>query len=242
MVFFEHPAIREVICEIASGADGPGQVHQMRRAMLPVYIDTLLSGGMPVHGALVEIDGSGIILAGRSGTGKSTACRRLSPPWRVLADDLCLLVRGVSGDYRAHPLPTWSALRENGGLGICRSGSSVPLRAVFFLEQSSEDECLDLKRSTAAISMAASALEVFRSIDFGFPQKEEKEVKKALYANAASLALAVPGFMLRISLTGLFWEKIEEKLEKGGAVRPLETDSIEGRISGSVMVRAGGGY
>jgi SynChlorMet cassette protein ScmC len=215
LVFFEHPAIRDIICEIDYAADRPGQVHQMRRSLLPVYIDALLAGGLPVHGALVEIDGSGVILAGRSGNGKSTACRRLPAPWRVLGDDLCLVVRDVSGEYRVHPLPTWSAFGENGGSGVCRSGSSVPLRAVFFLEQSPGDDCLALKKSTAAISLAGSALQVFRSIDFGFPRGEEASVKKALYDNAATIAMATPACLLRLSLQGRFWEKIEEVLEKG---------------------------
>ena len=216
MVFFEHPALCEIICEIASGVDRPGQVHQMRQALHPVYIDALLSGGLPVHGALVEIDGSGVILAGRSGAGKSTACRRLSPPWRVLGDDLCLVVSDFSGGYRAHPLPTWSAFIENGGM--CQSGTSVPLRAVFFLGQSHEDQCLDLKKNAAAISMAGAAIEVFQSIDFGFPHREEPAVKKALYANASSMASKIPACLFRLSLTGRFWERIEEALGRNEPV------------------------
>jgi SynChlorMet cassette protein ScmC len=212
MIFFQHPALPEIICEITSGVDGPSRVHQMRLALLPVYIDALLKGGLPVHGALVEIDGSGVILAGRSGAGKSTASRRLPPPGRALGDDLCLVMPDFSGGYRAHPLPTWSAFIGNGG--VCQSGSSVPLRAVFFLGQSHEDQCLDLKKNTAAISMAGAAIEVFRSIDFEFPRREEPEVKKALYVNASSMALNIPAFRLRLSLTGRFWERIEEALAK----------------------------
>ena len=215
LVLFEHPTVREVICELDPGVDGSARVDQMRRAMLPVFSDALLSGGLPVHGALVEIDGAGVILAGRSGEGKSTACRRLQAPWRVLGDDLCLVVPCASGGFRAHPLPTWSALRERDDWKACRSGESVCLRAVFFLEQFAEDECRLLKKSSAAISLAASALEVFRSIDFEFPRREEKEVKKALYASAASLALEIPSHLLRLSLTGRFWEKIEQILKKG---------------------------
>jgi len=218
LIFFEHPSIHEIICEMDLGEDWPVRVHQMRRSLLPVYIDVLLAGGLPVHGALVEINGSGVILAGRSGEGKSTACKRLSPPWRVLGDDLCLVVRDRFGNYRVHPLPTWSALEENGGSGVCRSGSSVPLRAVFFLEQFAEDECRDMKRSTMAISLAASALQVFRSIDFRFPRGEDTSVKKALYENAASIAMATTSYLLRVSLQGRFWEKIEEVL---GQVRQL---------------------
>jgi SynChlorMet cassette protein ScmC len=214
LILFEHPAVREVICELDSGVDGPARVDQMRLAMLPIYTDSLRTGGLPVHGALVEIGGSGVILAGRSGEGKSTACRRLEAPWRVLGDDLCLVVPCASGGFRAHPLPTWSALKEDGEARVWQSGSSVPLRAIFFLEQSAEDECLDLKRSSTAITLAASALQVFRSIDFAFPRSEEQEVKKGLYTNAASMALEIPSHLLRLSLTGRFWEKIEEVLEK----------------------------
>ncbi len=225
LVLFEHPAVREVICELDPGVDGPARIDQMRRAMLPVFSDALLAGGLPVHGALVEIDGAGVILAGRSGEGKSTACRRLPAPWRVMGDDLCLVVPCASGGFRAHPLPTWSALSEGGGLGFCRSGSSVDLRAVFFLEQFSEDECLDLKRSTAAISMAASAIEVFRSIDFGFPRSEEEGVKRGLYSSAASLALKIPCHLLRVSLKGCFWEAIEEVILPSGASRDISAET-----------------
>jgi SynChlorMet cassette protein ScmC len=215
LILFEHPAVREVICELDTAADGPPRVDQMRRAMLPIYTDLLLTGGLPVHGALVEIGGAGVILAGRSGAGKSTACRRLLAPWRVQGDDLCLVVPCATGGYCAHPLPTWSALRENGGSGMCRSRSSVPLRAVFFIEQSAEDECLDLKRSTAALSMAGSALQVFKSIKTEFPRGEHSRVRMSVYDNAASLSLSVPSYLLRVSLDGRFWELMERALCMG---------------------------
>jgi SynChlorMet cassette protein ScmC len=96
---------------------------------------------------------------------------------------------------------------------------SVPLRAVFFLKQAPVDECLAMKQSNAAISLAASALQVFRSIDFGFPRREEANVKKAPYDNAASLAMVVPSYLLHVSLTGRFWKKIEEVL---GQEAPLQ--------------------
>jgi SynChlorMet cassette protein ScmC len=231
MIFFQHPAHCEIICEIAPVVDRPGRAHQMRRALLPVYIEALHSGGLPVHGALVEIDGCGVILAGRSGAGKSTACRRLPPPWRVLGDDLCLVMPDFSGGYRAHPLPTWSAFIENGG--VCQSVSSVPLRAVFFLGQSHEDQCLDLKKNTAAISMAGAAIEVFQSIDFGFPHGEEPAVKKDLYANASSMASKIPACLFRLSLTGRFWERIEEALGRNEPMmkwrKPCNSERITDR-------------
>lgn len=230
VIFFEHPAIRETICEVGQMDSLPVRIHQMRRSLLPVYIDALLAGGLPVHGALVEIDGQGVILAGRSGEGKSTACGMLPAPWRVLADDLCLVVRDQFGNYRVHPLPTWSAFEQGSKTGMCQSGLSVPLRAIFFLKQAPVDEFLNLQKSNAAISLAGSALEVFRSIDFGFPRREEANVKKALYENAASIAVAVPSHLLRVSLKGRFWEKIEEVLgqvKQSGANICLETVRIK---------------
>jgi SynChlorMet cassette protein ScmC len=213
--FFEHPDAKNIFCGLESGMDWPLQVHQMRRSLFPVLSDAVLAGGLPVHGALVENNESGIILAGRSGIGKSTACSRLPAPWRALSDDTCLVLKNPGGGFRVHPLPTWSAFRYDRMAGRSRAGVSLPLRAVFFLKQAREDECVEMKESAAAISLASIAHQVFRSIDRKYPRTEDADVSKALYANAVSLALTVPAYVLRISLKGRFCEKIEDVLEKG---------------------------
>jgi SynChlorMet cassette protein ScmC len=89
---------------------------------------------------------------------------------------------------------------------------SVPLQAFFFLQQGPADECLDLTKSSGAVSLASSALQVLRSVDYSFPRGENAHVKRGLYANAASIALAIPSYLFRVSLSGRFWEKIEEVL------------------------------
>jgi len=104
--------------------------------------------------------------------------------------------------------------RQDRTAGRVRAGVALPLRAVFFLRQAREDECLEMKKSAAAVSLASVALQVFRSIDRDYPRTEDSEVNKSLYVNASSLALAVPAYILRISLTGRFWETIEAVLEK----------------------------
>jgi SynChlorMet cassette protein ScmC len=213
--FFEHPAVKKVFCGLEAGLEWPFRVEQMRRSLLPVFADAVLAGGLPIHGALVEHKGSGIILAGRSGEGKSTACGRLPVPWRTVSDDMCLVLKSPEGGFRARPLPTWSVFRHDRAAGRVRAGAMLPLRAVFFLKQAPEDECLEMKRSAAAISLASVALQVFRSIDSEFPRAEDSDVKRGLVANAASLALAIPSYILRIGLTGCFWEKMEKVLEKG---------------------------
>jgi predicted ATPase len=54
----------------------------------------------PVHGALLEKHGAGVLLCGESGAGKSTlafACARRG--WRYVTDDACSLVRNRSDRF-----------------------------------------------------------------------------------------------------------------------------------------------
>ena len=107
---WRHRAVREIVCGLHETADFLQVREQMRCALFPVYDLTVRRGGLPLHGALVEHDGRGVLLVGRSGVGKSTACRRLPPRWNALGDDLALAVRRPGGGFAVHPLPTWSAV------------------------------------------------------------------------------------------------------------------------------------
>jgi SynChlorMet cassette protein ScmC len=224
IVLYEHAELEDIICGLYASTTVWGRINQMRCSLFPVFTGAMASGGLPIHGALIEIDGSGIILAGPSGIGKSTACRRLPHPWRVLGDDLTLLVRNGAAVFRAHPLPTWSVLGEDRTIITCQTNCPVPLSAAFFLEQAERDEAIPLKRSTSAIAYSSSALEVFRSQYPGFPQDERADVKRTFYGNSASLALSVPAYRLRVSLTGRYWEQVEQVLDgmkPGGHLRDL---------------------
>ncbi len=48
-----------------------------------------------------------------------------------------------------------------------------------------------------------------------------------IFDNAVSIARDIPAYILRVSLQGRFWEKIEEVLEKGEVTRPLEVGRLE---------------
>jgi SynChlorMet cassette protein ScmC len=211
MLFYENRDDRNILCLVNPAVGERDRADQMRCALIPVFSDAVRAGGIPIHGGLVEFEGSGAILAGPSGAGKSTACRRLPSRWRVLGDDLCLVVRSGYGGYRVHPFPTWSAVNRNDAKGRSRTAESVPLRAVFFLEQSLADECLPLKKSAAAVSLAASSLQVWRSFRYDF-RIEGPGVNRAIYDNASSVALSLPAWRLRASLTGRFWEGMERAL------------------------------
>ena len=61
-------------------------------------------GGLLVHGALVEWNGTGVILAGPGGVGKTTASKRLPSTWRSLSDDTALIVKSHGRHVLGPPL------------------------------------------------------------------------------------------------------------------------------------------
>ncbi len=113
---------------------------QMVRLSLAFAQEVHLRGGVLMHGALAERDGSGVILAAPGGRGKSTASNRLPAPWHSCCDDATLVVMDTQGNYWAHPWPTWSRFigRKAAG-GSWDVQHAVPLKAIFILDQAPED-------------------------------------------------------------------------------------------------------
>jgi len=212
---WRQPFLREIICGLHDTQDFLQVKEQMRCALFPVYDLTLRRGGLPLHCALVEQGGRGVLLVGRSGVGKSTACRRLPPRWDVLGDDLALAVRRSGGGFAVHPLPTWSAVGEASGEKTWDIQRGVCLSAVFFLTQAAEDEILPAGKAMATVILADAAMTIFQSVRMKERSVERKLLGGSAFANAAAIANTVPSYILRLSLTGRFWEKIEAVLEKG---------------------------
>lgn len=140
-----------------------------------------------------------------------------------------------------HPLPTWSAIQSGHPQWPCRVNRALKLKACLFLEQSKNDAVLPMSKAESVLAIHRAAIQMLRSI--GHTEHGDRAAwNEKVFENAVALSQILPLYRLRVSLTGRFWEKIEEVLEKGGTMRPLETDAIEGRVAGSVIVRAGGGY
>ena len=221
---WRHPSLREIICVLHETQDFLQVKEQMRCALFPVYDLTLRRGGLPLHGALVEQGGRGVLLVGRSGVGKSTACRRLPPRWSVLGDDLALAVRRPGGGFAVHPLPTWSAVGPDAEKRAWDIKRGVHLSAVFFLTQAAEDEILPAGKAMATVVLADAAMTIFQSVRVQDRSVEKKLLGDNVFANAAAMAKSVPTYILRLSLTGRFWEKIEEVLNRKPrkiATRPI---------------------
>jgi SynChlorMet cassette protein ScmC len=210
MMLLRHPEVRDIYCGLFPD-DKPAAV-RMRRPLVPVIEEAIRAGGLPLHGALVERRGAGLILVGRSGAGKSTCCRRLPSGWRVFGDDMAMVVGDAKGSYRAHPLPTWSAFESEGSRWPCCANRSVPLRAFFFLQQVPNDGVESMAGAKAALVIQRACEEALIPFDLFHPDRGSF-LAGHIFTNSASLAAAVPAFQLRVSLEGRFWEKVDNVLE-----------------------------
>jgi len=177
-------------------------------------------GGVLLHSGLASLPSPspprggtewGVLLAGRSGVGKSTAARRLPPPWRALADEGTLIVKDKKGVYWAHPWLTWSRFFGPGKEDGCDAREvqrAVPLRAIFILEQGAADRVEPLGAGRAVALLAELARQTAAHFLHGLPPGEIAAFNRRRFENLCALAHSVPAYALAVSLTGAFWEEI----------------------------------
>lgn len=194
-------------CDIDTAFEGDFIIDRMIYALYAVYRETVRHEGLPFHAGLVEKDGAGILLAGSSGTGKSTACRRLADLFDILCDEETLIVRDTDGRYLAHPFPTWSGLAGHADpLPSWPVQKALPVAHILFLEPSDEDALLPLVQARAAMMMTKTALEKCR---WGLLNPEDKRAtQRRVFENACLLARSVPASSCRATLSGPLFETI----------------------------------
>lgn len=173
----------------------------------------LFQGGFLLHSALAERDGQGFLLAGPSGVGKTTSSLRLPSPWRSLSDDATLVVRDHQGGYWAHPWPTWSRFMFGGPGGRWEVEAAVPLRGIFFLEQTPEDRIEHVGDGHAATLLFELAEQLVSVLNHSLETRQQRTLRLLRFDNVCALAKAVPAHRLHLSLTGAFWEEIERVLD-----------------------------
>jgi SynChlorMet cassette protein ScmC len=212
VVIWYHHSTSDIYCELLNAQSHYLEVMMMAQSLFPFYRAATEQGGIPLHSALAEQDGAGILLVGRGGMGKSTCCNRLPPEWNVMCDDETLIVRENTNFYVAHPFPTWGDYllrRSQGTWDVCRR---VPLAAVFFLARAGVDSAIPVGRGEASVLINQSATQVcVRQMD-SLKEEERRVWRKALFANACDLARELPAFRLEVSPAGDFRRAIEEVL------------------------------
>ncbi|MCX5903369.1 MAG: SynChlorMet cassette protein ScmC, partial [Proteobacteria bacterium] len=208
--YLMNPETLDIIYDLGVKKDRLSEFTAMWDLLKIMYLQVQKNGGIPFHAALIENSGKGIVLCARGDTGKSTCCKRIPLPWRPLCDDETLVVRVGPQQYAAHPFPTWSEYLLGNNAATWNVKQSVPLVAIAFLDQSSEDKLIPLKQAQAAVF-----INVFVSL-FNFEimaqlDREDKRVLRTqIFDNISNLARSVPSYILKVSLTGRFWEELEK--------------------------------
>jgi SynChlorMet cassette protein ScmC len=184
---------------------------QLHCIFIIIGLIALNRGGMLIHGALAARDDKGIILAGRSGVGKTTASNRLPKPWQSLCDDLTLVVRDSRGTYWAHPLPTYSRFRDGTG-GKWDVQHAVPLKGIFFLYQNEKDCIHPLEVADGLRLLVFSAIQAVQPLLKTTNQESQRTLYTQIFDKGYALCHTVPTYYLDLSLTGKFWLGIERAL------------------------------
>jgi SynChlorMet cassette protein ScmC len=202
-------------CRLGPARNRRTEVLRMERIAAAIAAQSLARGGLLMHGALAVHDGAGFILAGPSGVGKSTACRRLPSPWVSLSDDNVLVVRDATGRYWAHPWPTWSILRDNGPAESWPVEQAAPLKALLFLDQSPVDRAEPVAVTHAAALVMESVVGLARTVALTPDSDANRAICEKHLRVAWGISAAVPAFRLYLSLTGQFWREIERVITRG---------------------------
>jgi SynChlorMet cassette protein ScmC len=197
---------------------------QLSRLSAAIARETQSLGGVLLHSGLAFLpspqggegqDEGGVLLAGRSGVGKSTASRRLPPPWRALADDVTLVLRCPAGTYSAHPWPTWSRFfgdKAGDGSDTWDVQQAVPLRAIIVLEQGAVDSIEPLGPGHTLALLSELAQQTSTYLLPGMSHAELSAFHLQRFDNLCALVRTVPGYLLHMSQDGSFWTEIERVL------------------------------
>ena len=216
-----------VVCMLSPNDRWGGPFVNLVRLSLVFARESQSRGGVLVHGALAVRDGRGVILAAPGGTGKTTASNRLPAPWHSLSDDTTLVVRDPHGAYWAHPWPTWSRFHAGGPGGVWDVQNPVPLRGIFLLSRADKDRAERIGPGQAVSLL----IECVRQASMFMPAGLRKDELRALYQerfdNLCTLARVIPTHLLHISLTGAFWQALEQALETGCDTAPGKPEPAE---------------
>ncbi len=110
-----------------------------------VFFDIAVAEGLlPIHAAAIEHQGSAILFAAPSGTGKSTHAAL----WRMYCDNVKIInddkpLIGMDGEILTVFGTPWS------GKDVKNENIYVPLKAIVFLKQSIENRSVELDREAA---------------------------------------------------------------------------------------------
>jgi SynChlorMet cassette protein ScmC len=193
-------------------ADLPLQLMQVANLVALLLLD---DGGLLLHGAFARLNGSGVVLAGKGGMGKTTASNRLPLPWQSLSDDATLAVLDDRGSYWGHPWPTWSRFFLD---RACDSSwqveEALPIKALFFLSQDEKDEVQSIGVAEAVPLIVEAAIQASLAITNRLGIEDIQAFHRKIFDNSCRFSRMIPSYILKISLNGEFWREIEPTIRE----------------------------
>jgi SynChlorMet cassette protein ScmC len=224
-----------VVCALSPCAGWGGPYANLLRLSLIMARESQFRGGALIHGALVEKDGRGMILAAPGGTGKTTASRRFPAPWSSLSDDTALVVRDPRGCYWAHAWPTWSRFLDEGPGGAWDVQSAVRLAGLFFLARAAGDRTEPIGPGQAVSLLGESVGQASAFMEPGLSRDELRDLRLERFNSLCAMTRVIPAYWLHISLTGAFWREIERAFEGAPGEQRRKTPRVhDAREAGSV--------
>ena len=206
-IFIPEQTENPILCAVEPGLTRDEFYIHTERVAQAVACDIIRKGGALIHGGLCSLHGNGAIMAGHGGIGKSTSSKRLPSPWISYCDDSTLVIPEYTGVFTAHPWPTWSKFYWGGPGGSWPVEEKLPLKAIFFLGQSEEDQLIPVNKAGAKSMLLDTIEHVTRT---GNWQGEERNsfILQRLKSSDA-IASIIPAYRLKISLNGSFWDLME---------------------------------
>jgi SynChlorMet cassette protein ScmC len=197
-----HDETDSSICCLGEPGTSPDQPFQIICESM-LHRKILKCCNLILHAAMAELGGKAVVLSAASGIGKSTCMKRLQPPWKAHCDEEVLVLK-MSNQYFAAPVR--KEINKYGNMtSIFYVDRILPLSAIFFLQQSSADRLHPMGRGEATMRICHSASQKFKLTELSQHHR--------IFGCSLELARMVPSCILHTTLTGRFWEKMEEMLE-----------------------------
>ena len=206
----------DLFCQITEPETFDDKIYSMWAVVHAVYRRAVQIGGTPLHAAISEQDGKGIVFAAPGGGGKSTTSKRLSENFQLHGDDEVLVLPDDSESFIAHPFPTWSNFLYKRPKVSWKVEKKIPLKAAFFIEKADKEEIIPLKSHEASALFNQSIRQIMmRGWHLSGPDTKSRLIKEC-FGIAVDLAKSIPAFKIRLTLEGSFEDTLEKVLKEKG--------------------------
>jgi len=214
--FWTHHSSQHIICEIGNSKSHISEIIKLSLSTYPIYKKVIEKGCLPLHSALIEKNGNGILLVASGNGGKSSCCNHLPSPWHAICDDEAVVVLNKDNAYSIHPFPTWSNCIFRCFKQTWNVQQHFPLTSIFFLKKDKVDKVIPLEKAKTIMKITKSANEAYqRFLQINLSKIKNRVLSTKIFDNSCEIAKKIPSYTLHFSLNGKFWSKIDKVIPNG---------------------------